>query len=72
MGMGKREFSFTVGGMKADNIASKISIENHQKAKKIIHLMTQLYCPWLMPKGLDILLNRYLLSHVQSCSINNS
>ena len=34
MGIGKREFSFTVGGMKADNIASKISIENHQKAKK--------------------------------------
>lgn len=72
MSVGKREFLLTVGGMKAGNTAPKINIENHQKAKKITHLMTQLYCPCLMPKGLDNLLNRYLLSHVQSCSINNS
>lgn len=29
--------------------------------------MAQVYTPWHMPKGLDILLRRYLLSHVHCC-----
>lgn len=43
----------------------EINVENSPKVKSRPTILSNYTAPWHMPKGLAILLQRYLLSHVQ-------
>ena len=46
--------------LKTDPVTMEISVENPQKAKSISAIWPSYTTPWHMPKGLNILIHRYL------------